>query len=105
MGRTSNTMIFTKKAYTGKSKSEKDFARNVIETSRLANNLNHHIQLLQEIYPNYNITELYTFEHGNMYIERTRSCRFDSSLDGMAAYKDEKELTKKIQNINDYLND
>jgi len=36
-----------------------------------------------------------------MHLERTPSCRWDSSMDGMVAYKDEAILEQAIANIND----
>jgi len=36
-----------------------------------------------------------------MHLERTPSCRWDSSMDGMVAYKDEAVLEQTIANIND----
>jgi len=103
MSRTKRTMIFSQKAYTGKAHSEKVFAKNVLETVNLAKSQEEHVKLLQEIYPTYHIEPLYTYEHGMMKLERTPSCRFDSSNDGMVAFKQEKELEKEIEKINNYI--
>jgi len=104
MGRTKNTIIYSRKAYKGNSISEKKFAENVENTAKIANNQEEHIKLLQEIYPTYNIMPLYTYEHGFMKIEKSSSCRWDSSADAFAAFKNENVLDKNIKKINAILN-
>lgn len=99
MARTPDVLVFSKKAYT----LDKSFAQNVLNTLKNANNLTHHKELLQKYYPNYTIIELYTYEHSGMCIERHKRCQFDSSLDGMAAFKNEEKLNKKLALINKYL--
>lgn len=101
MARLKNTMVFSKKAY----QEDKEFAKAVLETSKIAFSKRHHIMLLQKIYPSYIITELFTYEHGCLIIEENRRCRFDSSADAFAAYKCEKQLKKRLQEINDDLAD
>lgn len=96
MGRAKNTMIYSRKAYRDDTK----FAKIVEETAKDAKNLDHHIKLVQKYFPNYTVIELYTYEHTGMCIEKFRRCRWDSSLDGMAAYKNEKQLDKKLDEIN-----
>ena len=99
MARLKNTMIFSKKAYHG----DKEFAKSVLETAKIATSKRHHIMLLQKIYPSYIIKELFTYEHSCLIIEENRRCRFDSSADAFAAYKCEKQLQKRLQEINDDL--
>ena len=105
MSRTKRTMIYSRKAYTGTSHSEKVFAKNVLQTAEIANNQEHHIELLKEIYPTYHIEPLYTYEHSIIQLERIQSCKWDSSADAMCAFKKESELEKAIEKINkDLLN-
>jgi hypothetical protein len=99
MARLKNTLIYSRKAY----RQDSEFAKNVELTSKESHSLEHHKELLQELYPTYTITELYTYEHSGMCIEKFRRCHFDSSLDGMAAFKNEKDLDKKISLINEEL--
>ena len=101
MARLKNTLVYSRKAY----HSDTEFGKNVIKTSKIARNKNHHIKLLQEIYPTYKIKPLYTYEHNCLIIEENRRCQFDSSADAFAAYKNEKQLQKRLQEINDNLSD
>jgi hypothetical protein len=101
MARLKNTLIFSKKAY----QEDKEFAKSVLETASIARNKSHHIKLLQKIYPSYIIKELFTYDHSCLIIEENRRCQFDSSADAFAAYKCEKQLQKRLQEINDDLAD
>ena len=101
MARLKNTMVFSKKAY----QEDKEFAKSVLETAKIATSKRHHIMLLQKIYPSYIIKELFTYDHSCLIIEENRRCRFDSSADAFAAYKCEKQLKKRLQEINDDLVD
>ena len=84
--RSKDTMIYTRKAYRGEN-SENVFANIVEETQKFANSLEHHIELIEVHYPDHIIEPLWTYEHGTLAIERSPSCQWDSSLDGMCAYK------------------
>jgi len=95
-----NTLIFSKKAYN----KDKKFAKDVMNTSKNVSSTEEHIVAIQNIYPDYIVEPLYTFEHTGMCIERSRSCPFDSSSDAFCAYKKEEELEAKISKINEALN-
>lgn len=99
MARLKNTLVYSRKAY----REDREFAKNVEATSQEARSLEHHKELLQKLYPSYTIIELYTYEHSGMCIEKFRRCRWDSSLDGMAAFKNEKALDSYLDKINDTL--
>jgi len=98
-----NTMIFSRKAYHGNTKQEKEFGKNVLETANHASNKENHIELMQELYPAHMIEMLYTYKHSGMALERSPSCRWDSSMDGMVAYKDDEQLNQRILEINEEL--
>jgi len=100
MARISNTLIYSRKAY----RQDTKFAQIVEETAKEARSLSHHKELVQKHYPKHTIVELYTYEHSGMCIEKFRRCQWDSSLDGMAAFKNEKALDSKLNEINDELN-
>jgi hypothetical protein len=101
MARLKNTLIYSRKAY----HADEEFARSVLETSKIATSKRHHIALLHQRYPSYIIKELFTYEHSCLIIEENRRCQFDSSADAFAAYKCEKQLHKRLQEINDDLSD
>lgn len=101
MARLKNTLVYSRKAYN----CDVEFLNSVENTAKIARNKNHHIKLLQEIYPTYKIKPLYTYEHNCLIIEENRRCQFDSSADAFAAYKNEKQLQKRLQEINDNLSD
>ena len=97
-----DTMIFSRKMdnygiYSG----NKDFKKNVLSTSEMANSQEHHIELLEELYPEHTITPLWTFEHGGVCLELSPSCRWDSSADAFGAYKNNGEFGKLFASIND----
>ena len=99
MSRLQNTLIYSRSAYSG----DKEFKAAVEKTynNPKATSIETHLELLQEIYPSYTIIPIYTFQHSNVIkIEKSRRCIFDSSLNGFAAYKSEKSLDKKIDEIN-----
>ena len=95
-----DTMIYTKKAYN----QDKQFGIDVMDTMMEASSMERHLKLMEDLYPDHTIEMLWTHEHGGPYvIERSPSCRFDSSMDGMCAYKDEADLDEYILYINDEL--
>jgi len=96
-------MIFSKKAYYGNTKQEEEFGKNVLKTANQARNKEHHIELMQELYPSHTIEMLYTYDHSGMALERSPSCQWDSSMDGMVAYKDDEQLNQRILEINEEL--
>jgi hypothetical protein len=96
MPRPKNTLIYSRKAYNKDTK----FAEIVETTALQARNQEEHADLIQEYYPKHTIEILYTYEHGGMAIERTRSCKWDSSADAFGAYKKEDQLIKEIKKIN-----
>ncbi|MBT5492634.1 hypothetical protein HOK00_10570 [bacterium] len=96
MPRPKNTLIYSRKAYNKDTK----FAEIVETTALQARSQEEHADLIQEYYPKHTIEVLYTYEHGCMAIERTMSCRWDSSADAFAAYKKEDQLIKAIEDIN-----
>ena len=57
-------------------------------------------ELIKEHFPNYQIMELYTYEHTGMCIEKFKRCEWDSSLDGMSVFKKETDLDEKLEIIN-----
>jgi hypothetical protein len=98
----SNTMIFSKKLdKMGIYKGNESFKKNVLETSKIANNHQHHIELLENLYPNHTIIPLWTYEHGEVILEKYPSCSFDSSTDAFAAYKIEQDFDDLFNQIND----
>ncbi len=99
MARQKNTLIYSRKAYN----LDANWARDVEATQHTANNLEDHIEKLEELYPDYTVEVLYTYEHSGMALERSPSCKYDSSLDGMVAYKKEDQLIERIREINDEL--
>lgn len=100
MAREKNTLVFSRKAY----QEDEKFAQAVLNTAKIANSKEHHIELLQELYPNYIIEPLWTYEHSGMIIDRFCRCRWDSSADAFCAYKNEEQLEEKLKCINESLN-
>ncbi len=100
MGRRANTLIYVRKNYVGHNASEKQFQRDVEDTQEYAYSVENHIEKLQAIYPDYTIIPLYTYEHGEKCIETYKRCQWDSSLNGMAAFKNREDLDKKLIEIN-----
>ena len=99
-----NVLIFSRKAY----REDKRFAQVVLETAEEARNLEDHMDLIGEEFPDYDIVQLFTYEHSGMRIEESKSCPWDSSADAFAAVKKgikdpDKKLTKSISKINDML--
>jgi len=78
-----NVLIFSRKAF----REDKRFAEVVLETAREARNLEHHMDMIGDEFPDYNIVQLFTYEHGSMRIEDFRRCPWDSSADAFAAVK------------------
>lgn len=94
------TLIYSRKAY----QQDKRFAEVVLDTYKLANSKEHHIELIQKRYPKHKVKPLYTYEHSGLIIEDFKRCRFDSSEDAFAVYLNEDKLNKKLQTINENLN-
>ncbi len=90
------THIYSRKAY----QNDKKFAKIVEETSREANNLEHHMELIQEYYPKLVVIQLWTYEHGGMSIDKFKRCQFDSSADAFAATDNPNALNRKLSKIN-----
>ena len=93
------TLIYSRSAYN----KNKEFAEVVERTQFMATSLENHIELIQEEYPDFTVCELYTYNHSGSVIERSPSCEWDSSLDGMCAYKSEEDLDDTISEINSEL--
>jgi hypothetical protein len=96
-----DAMIYSKKMenfgiYTG----DKDFKDAVLRTFENANSQEHHVELLEAIYPDYTIIPLWTFEHGGVCLEYSPSCSFDSSSDAFGAYKNEDTFDNLFSSIN-----
>lgn len=103
MARLPNTMVFVRNEYTGETKAEKEFAKIVEETQGEAYSLKHHLELMEAAYPGYKIMVLYTYRHSGTCVEKFQRCQWDSSMNGMAAFKNEADLDKKIEKINERL--
>jgi len=96
MARLPNTMIYSRKAY----HEDRKLKEIVEETEKIATSLENHKELIKEHFPNYQIMELYTYEHTGMCIEKFKRCEWDSSLDGMSVFKKETDLDEKLEIIN-----
>ena len=103
MGRIANTLIYVRNVYVGSTQSEKKFKRDVEDTQEYAHNLEDHIKKIKSLYPNYNVIPLYTYRHSGTCIEKFERCKWDSSLNGLAIFKNEKDLDKKLELINNKL--
>lgn len=100
MARLKNTLVFSRKAY----QEDEEFAKVVLETSKIAVSAVNHLRLIQERYPSYIVVPLFTFEHGSVLeIQTEKRCNFDSSADAFGAFKKEKDLFDKLLEINNDL--
>jgi len=83
----------------------KNFSENIIETSSIAKNKQEHIELLENIYPDYTILPMYSFEHGagcySLDFEPNQTYYgFDSSEDAFVAYKNVEKMETVVREIN-----
>lgn len=90
------TLIYSRKAYN----EDAQFAEVVEATANEANNLEHHMDLIQEEYPDLQIIQLWTYEHSGMSIDTFKRCTWDSSSDAFAATDDMNELEIILTAIN-----
>lgn len=93
------TLIYSRKAY----HDDAEFASIVESTAMEANNLEHHIELINKYYPELTTVQLWTYEHSGMRIETFQRCSWDSSADAFAATDDHDELQTKLAEINEEL--
>lgn len=93
------TYLYSRKAY----QEDMEFAEIVESTAEKANNLTHHIQLIQEHYPNLTVVQLWTFEHSGMSIDTFKRCQWDSSADAFGCYDNRLEFEEKLEEINSTL--
>lgn len=93
------TLIYSRKGYD----QDEEFAEIVLGTAAQADNLEHHMELIQEEYPDLQVVQLWTYEHSGMSIDTYRRCRFDSSSDAFGCYSDRTEFEKKLEDINSTL--
>ena len=93
------THVYSRKAY----QEDEAFAQVVESTANLANNKEHHIELIQEEYPDLTIVPLWTYEHSGMSIDTFQRCSFDSSADAFGATSDLTELDEVLSTINEEL--
>lgn len=90
------TYLYSRKAY----QEDMEFAEIVESTAEEANSLTHHIQLIQEHYPNLTVVQLWTFEHSGMSIDTFKRCQWDSSADAFAVTDNMEELEERLAIIN-----
>ena len=91
------THIYSRKAYNN----DKDFADVVESTASEANSLTHHMELIQEHYPDLQIVQLWTYEHSGMSIDTFKRCQWDSSADAFAVTDNMDELEQQLNQINE----
>ncbi len=97
--------VFDKYDFVGISDNKlKDIFMKTFETS---SNQDEHFEKIERRLPNYNIYPLWKYEHSGINYELSQSCRFDSSLIGCIAIKEDSELTHSevIQDMNLSLNE
>jgi len=88
--------IYSNKAY----HKDEDFTIDVGQTYDEAYSKEHHIELLEEIYPDMTVIPLWTYEHNCLIIETYCRDKFDSSADGFAVYNDREEFEDELRRIN-----
>jgi len=93
------THIYSRKAYN----LDTEFADVVESTSREANNLEHHMELIQDFYPELEVIQLWTYDHSGMSIDQFKRCQWDSSADAFAVTDNHTELEEVLSNINEEL--
>ena len=93
------THIYSRKAY----HDDSTFMEVVESTAQEANNLEHHMDLIQDEYPDLQIVQLWTYEHSGMSIDTFKRCTWDSSADAFAATDDMDELEHVLSVINEDL--
>ena len=93
------THIYSRKAY----QDDEEFADIVESTASEANNLLHHMELIQEQYPDLQVVQLWTYEHSGMSIDTFKRCQWDSSADAFAVTDDMNELEQQLDQINEDL--
>jgi len=78
-----------------------------LSTYKRVNNIDDHIELLEDRMVDYDVYILYKYEHGNVVYELQRSCRFDSGVAGVIAIKRGSSTTVEsvVEGINDRIND
>ena len=90
------TYIYSRKAY----QEDEEFADIVESTANEASNLLHHMELIQEHYPELQVVQLWTYEHSGMSIDTFKRCQWDSSADAFAVTDDMNELEQQLDQIN-----
>jgi len=85
------THVYSRKAQI---QDDDQFAEVVETTAKLANNKDHHMELIQEHYPDLTIVPLWTYEHSGMSID---------TFDAFGATSDLTELDEVLSTINDEL--
>ena len=93
------TYIYSRKAYN----EDEEFADIVESTASEANNLEHHMELIGNEYPDMYVVQLWTYEHSGMSIDTYRRCSWDSSADAFAVTDDIDELHEILNEINEEL--
>ena len=93
------TYIYSRKAY----QDDEEFADIIESTASEANSLAHHMELIQEQYPDLQVVQLWTYEHSDMSIDTFKRCQWDSSADAFAVTDDMNELEQQLDQINEDL--